>query len=98
MDRAVDGPLGCAERAHRRRTGNTKGGDAAPEFVPERRGIELVDPLVQVAVRPHFVTGRKDLGDQFRVPFGDPAKDEERRASARPVQVLQQQTRRQKHP
>ena len=74
-----------------------KGGDAAPEVVPERRGIELVDPLVQVAVRPHLVTGRKDLGDQFRVPFGDPAKDEERRASARPVQVLQQQTRRQNH-
>ena len=74
-----------------------KGGDAAPELLPERGGIELVDPAVQVAVRPHIVTGRQDLGDQFRVPFGDPAKDEERRASAGPVQILQQQTRRQLH-
>ena len=98
MDRVVDGPLGCAECAHRRRTGNTKGGDAAPEFVPERRGLELVDPLVQVAVRPDFVPGRKDLRDQLGMPFGDPAKDEERRAGARPVQILQQQPRRQERP
>ena len=61
-------------RSNRRRTGNTKGGDAAPELVPERRGIELVDPLVQVAVRPHFVTGRRISATSSELPFGRPSQ------------------------
>jgi hypothetical protein len=68
--------------------------NAAAQVRLKRIGAELVQFSMNVAVRSDFVPGATHALDNLRVPLGNPADDEYRRADAATIEQVQQQPRR----
>ena len=85
----VDRPLGRAKASH---VGDARGGKrraALREIGAEAFGRQLVHAPMEMSMRGDFMAGPRDITHERRMPRGDPAEHEERRARSARVEQAQ---------